>query len=340
MKVKIIIAAIVCIFSVLLGVGIGSVGIAPLDILRIIGHRIFGLSLPEHIDAGMVAIVWNLRLPRVLLAFFVGASLSVSGAVMQSVLRNPLASSFTLGVASGASLGASLVIFLGVSLPIIPIMTMPILGFSFGLGSILVVISIAAKMDRGLGNHTIILLGMVFSLFVNAVTTMMFALFQEGTQRMVNWQMGSFARPDWNTWEILLILVPMTALGTCLIYKKRMEMDILTFGDEQALSIGVNAKKTKRTLLVYGAALTGASLAFTGIIGFVDLVAPHVVRKIYGAAHKVVIPMSALFGGTFMVIADTAARSILPNVELPVGVITALVGAPFFAYIFFSKRDK
>jgi len=167
----------------------------------------------------------------------------------------------------------------------------------------------------------------------------MFALFRENTQRMLNWQMGSFApRMGWNTWDILLILVPLVVIGIVLIYRKCLEMDILSFGEEQAQTIGVNTKKTKRALLVYAAALTGGSIAFTGTIGFVDLVAPHVVRKIYGCTHKVVIPMSALFGGTFMVLADIVARSVLPHAELPVGVVTALIGAPFFAYVYFSKK--
>lgn len=341
MKIKFIIAIAVAFTALLLGIGIGSVSIASMDILHIILHNIFGTALPEHIPPGTATIVWSLRLPRTLLAFFVGAALSASGAVMQSVLRNPLASSFTLGVASGASLGASLVIFLGFSLPILPMMTLPILGFSFGLGTIFVVIAIASRMDRSMGNHTIILLGMVFSLFVNAITTLMFALFREGTQRMVNWQMGSFApRTGWNPWDVLLIIVPMAVIGIGLIYAKRREMDIMTFGEEQAQTIGVNTKREKRRLLVFAAALTGGSIAFTGTIGFVDLVAPHVVRKIFGSAHRVVIPMSALFGGTFMVVADLIARTIIAPVELPVGVITALVGAPFFAYIYFAKRKE
>jgi len=339
MKLKISLALCICIVILILGIGIGSVNIPPLNIFRIILHQIFGFTLPRDITPATVAIVWNLRLPRTILAFFVGAALSVSGAVMQSVLRNPLASSFTLGVASGASLGASLVIFLGVSLPLIPMMTLPVLGFSFGLGTIFIVIAIATRMDKGMGNHTIILLGMIFSLFVNALTTLMFALFREGTQRMINWQMGSFVpRTGWNTWDILGVLVPIVIIGVFLIYRKSLEMDILTFGEEQAQTIGVNTKRAKRVLLIYGAALTGGSLAFTGIIGFVDLVAPHIVRRIYGSNHKIVVIMSAVFGGGFMVLADLIARTIIAPVELPVGVITALVGAPFFGYIYFIKR--
>ena len=148
MKTKIIAAVCVSMAILVLGIAIGSVNIPPGDILRIIAYNIFGLELPEHISPSHTRIVWNLRLPRALLAFFAGAALSVSGAVMQSVLRNPLASSFTLGVSSGASLGAALVIFLGVSLPLLGMFTLPILGFTFGLATIFLVMSVSRQLDR------------------------------------------------------------------------------------------------------------------------------------------------------------------------------------------------
>jgi len=342
MRLKIIGAVCLTVISLLLAIGIGTVNISPIDIFRILAHSIFNAHISEHISAANISIIWNLRLPRALLAFFVGAALSVSGAVMQSVLRNPLASSYTLGVASGASLGASLVIFLGVTLPVLAIFTLPILGFGFGLATILFVIAISTRIDTRMENNTIILMGMVFSLFVNAITTLMFALFRESTQQMILWQMGSFARSpaiSISAWGMVGIIAPLSVLGIFFIYKYNREMDIMTFGEEQAQSIGVNTKIVKRLLMVLGAALTGASIAFVGTIGFVDLVAPHVVRKLYGSGHRYVIPMSALIGGSFMVLADLVARSVLGHAELPVGVITALIGAPFFAYIYFSRRN-
>jgi iron complex transport system permease protein len=340
-KIKIAVAVCLPVTVLLLAIGSGTVSIPPLDIARIISHSAFGTTLPDHITQAQVSIVWALRLPRALLAFLVGAALSVSGAIMQSVLRNPLASSFTLGVASGASLGAALVIFLGVALPVFSILTLPVLGFTFALATIILVIAISARLDMRMENHTIILMGMVFSLFVNAVTTLLFALFREGAQRMIFWQMGSFARGGAvgiGGWDMVFILTPVAIAGFLLAYRYTWEMDVMSFGEEQAQAIGVNTKNAKRILLVLGAALTGSSIAFVGTIGFVDLVAPHVVRKIYGSSHKYVIPMSAITGGSFMVLADLVARTVLPHAELPVGVITALIGAPFFAYIYFSKR--
>lgn len=336
MKTKIFLLIVISFVILLFCVALGSVRIPIADILRIFAHVVFDAPLPEHITEGRVAIVWNTRLPRVLLAFFAGGALSVSGAVMQSVLRNPLASSYTLGVSSGASLGASLVILLGVTLPIMSILTLPILGFAFGLGTIFLVIGIVSRLDVRMENQTIILAGMVLSLFITAITTLMFALNSENAQRMILWQMGSFSTR--NNWQTVFILVPIIVAGYLFVNRFKWELDVMTFGEEQAQSIGVNVKVAKRTLLTTAAAITGSTVAFVGVIGFVDLVAPHIVRKIFGSAHKYVIPMSALVGGSFMALSDLVARTVTAPVELPVGAVTAIIGAPFFAYIYFSKR--
>ena len=337
MKIKIAIAVCASAIAALLSIILGSVYIPPADVFHIIVHAAFGTALPEHITPASMAIVWNLRLPRTLLAFCAGSALSVSGAVMQSILRNPLASSYTLGVSSGASFGASLVIFLGVNLPFLPMFTLPMLGFAFALATILIVMAIASQLDVSMESHTVILTGIVFSLFINAITTLMFALFRESVQRMVFWQMGSFSMRDWNT---VFILASITIVGILFIARFKLELDVMTFGEEQAQTMGVDSKNVKWILLISAAALTGSIIAFVGVIGFVDLVAPHIVRKLFGPANRYVIPMSAVVGGTLMVFADLAARTVASPVELPVGAVTAIIGAPFFAYIYFSKRKE
>ncbi|MCL2664765.1 MAG: iron ABC transporter permease [Defluviitaleaceae bacterium] len=336
MKKKLLIAICAAFVVLMFGIALGSVYIPPGDILSVITHSVFGAALPEGFRAATVSIVWNLRIPRALLAFIAGGALSVSGAVMQSVLRNPLASSYTIGVSSGASLGACIVILYGVTLPLIGAFTLPFMGFAFGLGTILLAIAFAARMDRGMENNTIILAGMVFSLFVNAVTTLMTALTREHMQRLIFWQMGSFSMMGWSA---VLILAPVALAGALLVTHYNRELDMMTFGEEQAKSMGVNLKRVKWVLLVTAAMLTGSTIAFAGVIGFVDLVAPHIVRRLFGSSHRLVIPMSAVFGGAFMVICDLAARTLIPPNELPVGAVTALIGAPFFAYIYF-KRAK
>jgi len=318
-----------------IGVAIGSVYIPPLDILNVIGYRIFRTNLEA--EPAALAIVWNLRLPRALLAFIAGAALSVSGGVMQSVLRNPLASSYTIGVSSGASLGAAVVILLGVSIPFAGALTLPITGFLAGLGTILFALSFAARIDGRMENHTVILVGMVFSLFVNAITTLIMAMSQEYMQRLIFWQMGSFSMRDW---QAVYILAPVALIGTLFILHYHRELDMMTFGEESAKAMGVNLKQVKWILLVTSAALTGSVIAFVGVIGFVDLVAPHVVRKLFKSDHRWVIPMSAVVGGTFMVVCDLVARTIVSPRELPVGAVTAMVGAPFFAYVYLGKGRK
>jgi iron complex transport system permease protein len=337
MRVKVITAVLASLLAIVLGAAIGGVYIPFVDVFSIIVHKVLNLELPEHIKASTVAILWNLRLPRALLAFAAGGALSVSGVVMQSIMRNSLASSYTMGVSSGASLGACLVIFYGAALPVSANFALPVMGFIFGLGTIFLALAVAQRLDWQMQNNTIILAGMVFSLFVNAITMLMSALARDHVQRLVFWQMGSFSMRGW---PAVFILWPLAVLGTLFVTSLNRELDIMTFGENQAVTMGVNFKASKWTLLISAAALTGAPIAFCGIIGFVDLVAPHVVRKITGAPHRYVVPMSAAFGGAFMVICDLAARTLVPPNELPVGAITALIGAPFFAYVYFSGKSK
>ena len=330
---KVFVSLIVAIGALVIAIALGSVSVPPGEVVRIIAYRALGVGDIADISRTHVSIVWNSRLPRTLLAFIVGAALSVSGAVMQSVLRNPLASSYTLGVSSGASLGAALVIFTG--LPIFLNFSLPFMGFVFGMGTIVLAIMFATRIDGQMENNTIILVGMVFSLFLNSVTSLLMALQREHMTQLIVWQMGSFAMREWLT---VWILLPVTVTGVLFVLRYNRELDIMTFGEEQARLMGVNLRQVKWILLMISAALTGSAIAFVGIIGFVDLVAPHVVRRIFGAGHRVVIPMSALFGGVFMVMCDLIARTVVTPSELPVGVVSALIGAPFFAYVYFSRR--
>lgn len=275
-------------------------------------------------------------MPRVLLAFLVGGCLATSGAVVQSILKNQLASPYTLGVSSGASLGAGLVIITGITIPVIGSFTLPFVGFIFGLFTVYLVILFSSKIDKTMSNNTIILAGMVFSLFVNALLTTLTAMFSEDLKRIALWQMGSFAMKGWTYVGLIIPFCLVGMIGT-LMYTK--EMDILTFGEEQAQSVGVDTSKVKTKLFIFSAVLTGGAVSLSGTIGFVDLIAPHVVRKIFGSNHKYVIPMSFLFGGCLMVVTDLIARSIFAPTELPVGAVTALIGAPFFAYVYFKKAS-
>jgi iron complex transport system permease protein len=341
MWVKYLVCIIFAAAALISGIGIGSVLITPDQILAVILNKIFVIPLPEHITEITSSIILNVRLPRAICAFIVGAGLSAGGAVMQSVLANPLASGYTLGVSSGASLGVTLVValgtFTGISLSFAGMFSLPLMGFIFGFGTVILALAFTARFDKNAGNSTIILIGMVLSLFINAVVTLLMGINKEAAKSIIYWQMGSFSGKNFSA---IAIIFPLTVIIILVLMRYSRAMDVMTFGDEQALSVGVNAKKTKIILLSLSAALTGTAVAFVGTIGFIDLIAPHAARKIFGAKHKIVIPMSALMGGGFMVISDLAARTIISPTELPVGAVTAIIGAPIFAYIFLKKERK
>ena len=324
-------------FIISIGTSIGSSNIHILDTMSIILNKVINLPLREGIDPKDISIIWSLRLPRVLLAFMVGGCLAVSGSVVQSILKNELASPYTLGVSSGASLGAGLVIVLGISIPFLGQLTLPLIGFLFGLITVYGVIVFSSRIDKTMANNTIILAGMVFSLFVNALLTTLTALFSEDIKSISLWQMGSFSMKGWS---YVRVLIPFLIIGVIGILRYTKEMDILTFGEEQAKAVGVDTNRVKKHLFIHSAILTGSAVALSGTIGFVDLIAPHMVRRVFGSKHKYVIPMSFVFGGSLMVITDLIARTIVSPAELPVGAITAIIGAPFFAYVYFSKGKK
>lgn len=320
-----------------IGTSIGSSNINIFNIISVIGNKLFSIPLIEGVGSNDVAIIWIVRFPRVLIAFMVGAALSVSGAVMQSILKNPLASPYTLGVSSGASLGVGIYIILGVSIPFIGNLALPFIGFLSGLLTVIMVILFANRVDRGMSNNTIILSGMVFSLFASAMLTTISALNTHKIEAITMWQMGSF---NMRGWSYLLVGLPFFIVGVSIVLRYSREMDILTFGEDGAKAIGVETEKVKKHLLFSTAVLTGSAVALSGTIGFIDLIVPHLVRKIFGSNHKVVIPMCILLGGSFMVLTDLVARTIISPSELPVGAITAIIGAPFFGYLYFSKRSR
>ncbi len=323
--------------SLLLGLGIGSVGVSPRGILAIVAHRLTGAPLPPGMPPAYEAMILDLRLPRVLLSFVTGAALAVCGAVLQSVLQNPLASPFGLGVSSGAGFGAAVVIVFGFSAGGLGAMLLPAVSLGCALATVALVEWFASKLDRGFSNTTILLVGMVLSLFFTAVMNLLAAGDPADAQRIQLWQMGSFSMKEWPPVWIISVC---TALGILLFCLLAPQLDIMTFGEEQARSLGVNMQRYKRLLLGASAALTGLTVSFVGIIGFVDLIAPHVVRRLFGAKHRYVLPACALFGGAFLTLCDLSARTLVPGREIPIGSITALLGAPFFLYIFFYSKNR
>ncbi|MCL2138898.1 MAG: iron ABC transporter permease [Treponema sp.] len=313
---------------------LGSSGISLSETFLIILNKIFNIPA-DGIDPKNISIVWMLRLPRVLLAFIAGGSLAVSGAVCQSALRNPLASPYILGVSSGASLGVGIFIVGGISIPLMHGFELPFAGLIFGFVTVFFVAALSSRLDKSMANNTVILCGMIISLFLNAALMILSAIFSDDIKRIVLWQMGSFSMRGW---AYIQLLLPFTVIGIIGIFRYSREMDIISLSDDLAKTCGVETGSLRKKLLLFTAILSGTTVAACGVIGFVDLITPHIARKITGSRHKALIPMSFLLGGSLMVLADLAARTVISPSELPVGAVTALIGVPFFMAVFFKGR--
>ena len=255
---KMAVLAAAALVALILGVGVGSVFIPPDEVCAILVYFLFGMPLPEGIDPVYPGLVFNMRLPRVLMAFLTGAGLAVSGTVMQSVLRNPLASPFGLGVSAGAGLGAALVIVAGVSSGLLGAFLLPAVSLCFALATVVVVVGFATRLDRSLSNTTIVLTGMVASLFLNAIMSLLSTLSPLYAQQISLWTLGSFSSKEWSQ---VAVLAPVTLLCTLFFLRFSREMDVMTFGEEQAQAMGVALRRMKWVLIVAIAVLTGTATA-------------------------------------------------------------------------------
>ena len=327
---KILIIIILVFISIILSICIGNVFISPKEIISIFIYKIFSPNLiANKINAD---IIFNIRLPRSILAFFVGASLSLTGIVMQSILRNPLASVYNLGISSGAGLGASLLIITGINFNQYFISAISTL---FAFITIIFILFIAGRIDKYMNNNSIILAGIVISLFLYSLMSFFIYIFPKYSNRIILWQLGNLYLK--NFLDILIIIL-ITIIFLIVLMKYSTVLDIMTFGDTTSLSLGVNAKKMRIFFIIVSSFITAILVSFVGIIGFVDLVSPHIVRKIFGAKHIAAIPMSALFGGMLLNIADIFSRIMVQGANIPIGIVTALIGAPFFLYIFLNNK--
>ena len=277
-------------------------------------------------------IIFSIRVPHAVLSFFVGASLSMTGVVIQSILRNPLASTYNLGISSGAGIGAALVIITGMYFNQYLFI---IVSMAFAFISILFILFISERIDKYLNNNSIILAGIVISLFLNSVMSFLAYIFPKYSNQIILWQLGTlYVR---NILDIFIIIL-LTLISLLVLIKYSSVLDIMTFGDDTSLSLGVDAKKMRIFFILISSFITAVLVAFTGIIGFIDLVSPHIARKIFGAKHIIVLPMSALLGGILLNFSDIFSRIIVQGSNIPIGIVTAVIGAPFFLYIFINDR--
>lgn len=320
------ILSIVALFvAIWLGVSVGSVKV-PISTLWDTGA-----------DPIATNIVWKIRMPRVVLAGLVGASLAIAGAAFQGLLKNPLADPYTLGVSSGASVGAVATLFFGISVPFLGIYTLPVFSMIGALVTMLLVITFAKLVDRAMKMETIILTGIIFSSFLGSVISLMIALTGEELRQIIGWLLGSVSMRGWS---FVQMAVPFVVIGTFLLWLNRRELNAMLFGEERAKHLGVNVKQRKMMILIGGSMLTGTAVAVSGTIGFVGLVVPHMTRLLFGSDNRHVLPLSFINGAALLIICDLVSRTIISPTELPIGVITAFIGAPVFAFIFFRQRKK
>ncbi|WP_404357024.1 iron ABC transporter permease [Cytobacillus firmus] len=323
--------------AMLMGVSIGTVSVHPITIIRVISAEIFPFISLGNTDAMHANIIMNIRLPRVLLAGLVGASLAIAGAAFQGLLRNPLADPYTIGVSSGASLGAVLTLFFGLSIPFAGMFTLPLFSILFSFLTIFAVLLFARKIERSMKVETIILTGIIFSSFLGALISLMIALTGEELRQIIGWLLGSVSMRGW---AYINIILPFFIIGSILLFVNSKELNAMSFGEEKAQHIGVDVQKRKMMVLVAGSILTGAAVAVSGTIGFVGLVIPHLTRMLWGPDHRHLLPLSILMGSGFLIIADLVSRTIIAPTELPIGVITALIGTPAFGVILMKRKNK
>lgn len=330
-----VILSLVAMLSAIAATTIGRIPIPLGESLACILSGI-GIELGECADKSAQTVIFDLRLSRVMLSALVGLSLSISGAAFQGILRNPLADPFTIGVSTGAAFGASLAIFMGASgltfsgFGLIPVAS------SLGALTALIVVIFLSKVDGRVRRDTMILAGIVVATFLGALISLLKSLDEESVASIVFWVMGSFQGRGWSH---LGFALPYMLVGAILVITHSRDLDLMTLGDSQAQQLGVDVSKTRRRVLVGASLLTAGSVSVSGVIGFIGLVAPHLIRIAVGPDHGRLFIMSGLVGMIALIWSDVGARILLPEgEELPVGVITALLGGPFFCLLLKKKR--
>jgi iron complex transport system permease protein len=317
------------------GLAVAAILIAPLfGPVRISLVKAFDRTLPfsENVDAQVFFVA---RLPRVLAAALVGAALALSGVVFQALLRNPLASPDTLGVSAGASLGAMLAITFHLDFSLFGVSAVPLASFAGSLGALAIVYALAAARRRGSSSTVLLLAGVTLTALLSAVVRFVqyLADFTETFQTM-RWMMGSLDVASYAPLVTALIPMTLACVGFATLPRS---LDLLSVGAESAEARGVNVRRSERVALVSASLAVGAAVSLGGPVAFVGIIVPHLVRLMVGADHRLVMPASALFGAAFLIACDLAGRTLFGPVELPVGIITAIIGGPVFLWLLFRR---
>jgi iron complex transport system permease protein len=330
------IAAVLLGIALLLSVGVGSVFIPPDVLLQVISGRLFGNPLPPEITPAFATILFDLRLPRTLLVALTGAALAGSGSAYQGLFRNPLADPYLIGVASGSGLGAVIAMSIRWPYTDFTYLVVPLAAFAGAILTVLVVYQIA-RVGRTIPTTNLILAGVALSAFAGAVTSFLMINSTGELRRAVIWLLGGSTLSGW---QPVLAILPYVIIGLGALVTMGHSLNVLQFGDEQAQQLGLPVERVRRLVVISATLTTAAAVAFAGIIGFAGLVVPHLVRLAWGSDYRRLLPLSILGGASFLLFSDVLARIVMAPQELPVGVITSMVGAPFFLWVLRRAKQQ
>lgn len=347
-KIKIVILFLLLLFIMLISITLGAVKIPIKDTTKIIASTILDkvssisskINLSNIIDVSDIKesdffIVLNIRLPRILLAGLVGAILSLVGSAYQAIFKNPMADPFVMGVSSGAAFGATVGMLLGFNVGVFGFGITSILAFIGALLTTFIVYNLARTGNK-INTLSILLAGIVMSSLLSAGISLMMIFNHDDLARIVSWTMGSFNAASWK--QIIVVIIP-TIIGLAFLMSLSRDLNLIVMGEEEAQTLGVNVERLKKTTLILSSILAGLAVSVSGIIGFVGLIIPHLFRMIFSSDHRILLPTSLLGGASFLIVSDTLARTIMPNMEIPVGIITAIFGGPFFLFLL-KKTNK
>jgi iron complex transport system permease protein len=320
--------------SLLVGVLVGPVDLGALNVVHATFAHIFGLDSP--LSGAEDAILWELRLPRVVLGALVGGTLAAAGAAYQGVFRNPLADPYLLGAAAGAGLGATLVVAYAPATALTGDLR-PIAAFGGAAVAVVAAYLLGRSASVGSGPAALVLAGVTIASFFTALQTFVQQQHVDTVQEVYSWLLGRLATAGWRDVGIVL---PYVAVAWLIIIAHRRLLDVLAVGDDEAAALGVNVARVRLVVVVAATIGTAAAVAVSGLIGFVGIIVPHMIRLVVGGSYRLLLPLSVLVGAGFLVLADVVARTVVSPAELPIGVVTAFLGAPFFALVLRTSRGS
>ncbi len=330
-KVVYIFAGVILILMLvfLISISIGSTYIPISEVLRI-------LFLRTSESQSYQIIIQKIRLPRIILSFLVGSGLAIAGVIFQGVIRNPMVDPYIVGISAGAGTGVTLAVITGINFTFLGLDTLPLMAFSGAILTVYIVYNLA-RVHNKLPVMTFLLAGVAMGFVLNAIQSFLMVIGADNLHKIIYWLMGSLADGGWSDIRMML---PYFAAGLIPIIFYLKDLNIILLGEDSAQYLGVEAERVKKILIIAATLITASVVSVSGNIGFIGLIVPHIARMLIGPDHRKLVPLAAFLGGIFLLISDNIARSLLPPLEIPVGIITALAGGPYFIYLLRKKKNE